>query len=182
MSGQPTDPNAGWVAPAPAQPPGPLPPAVPGWSGAGAGASPAPPPMIMTGSNGPSMLVRAVWYVFIGWWLTGIVIAVGYFAALTIIGLPIAFYLFNRIPIFLTLRPRTTTYAVEQRGGMTWYRERHIDQRPMLERALWFVLVGWWLGAIWMSVAYGLCLILIGIPIGLMMFNRVGGVMTLLRY
>lgn len=29
---------------------------------------------------------------------------------------------------------------------------------------------------------YALCLIVIGIPIGLMMFNRVGGIMTLLRY
>ena len=49
-------------------------------------------------------------------------------------------------------------------------------------RAAYFVLVGWWAGAIWMGLAYVLCLTVIGIPLGLMMFNRVGGVMTLLRY
>ena len=52
----------------------------------------------------------------------------------------------------------------------------------MWQRALWFVCVGWWLGAIWMGTAYFLCLIIIGLPIGIMMFDRTGGVMTLLRY
>jgi uncharacterized membrane protein YccF (DUF307 family) len=52
----------------------------------------------------------------------------------------------------------------------------------MWARALWFICVGWWLGAIWMSIAYFLCLIIIGLPLGIMMFNRIGGVMTLLKY
>jgi uncharacterized membrane protein YccF (DUF307 family) len=52
----------------------------------------------------------------------------------------------------------------------------------MLTRALWFVFMGWWLGALWMSVAYVFCILILTMPIGLMMFDRTGGVMTLLRY
>jgi uncharacterized membrane protein YccF (DUF307 family) len=52
----------------------------------------------------------------------------------------------------------------------------------MLLRAIWFVLVGFWLGAIWMSIAYVLCVLIVTLPFGLAMFNRVGAVMTLLRY
>jgi len=41
------------------------------------------------------------------------VIVVAYALALSILGLPFAFYLFNRIPAFLTLRGRSKTYEVE---------------------------------------------------------------------
>ena len=142
----------------------------------------ATPQVVIAPPSGPGFLVRAFWYLFVGWWLTGIVILVGYLAALTIIGLPIAFYLFNRIPTTLTLRARNKTYASETIDGVTYLRERNPNQLPLWQRALWFVVVGWWAGAVWMAVAYVLCLLIVTLPIGLMMFNRVGGVMTLLRY
>jgi uncharacterized membrane protein YccF (DUF307 family) len=68
------------------------------------------PAIIVAPPSGPGFGVRAVWYIFIGWWLTGLVIGFAYFCALVIIGLPLAFYLFNRIPLFLTLRGRSKTY------------------------------------------------------------------------
>jgi uncharacterized membrane protein YccF (DUF307 family) len=57
-----------------------------------------------------------------------------------------------------------------------------VPQRPLWLRAIWFLLVGWWFGAIYMWVAWLLCVILITLPVGLWLFNRVGAVMTLLRY
>ena len=51
--------------------------------------------------------MRTLWFVFIGWWLTGIVNIVAYLIALTVVGLPVAFMIFNRLPTVLTLRPRT---------------------------------------------------------------------------
>jgi Domain of unknown function (DUF307). len=133
---------------------------------------------------GPGFGVRAVWYIFIGWWLTGLVIGFAYFCALVIIGLPLAFYSFNRIPLFLTLRGRSKTYRVTTSadGSTTYLSTVDIQQHPMWARALWFIFVGLWLGAIWMTVAYILCLLILTMPIGIMMFDGVGGVMTLLRY
>jgi|BarGraNGADG00212_1021973.scaffolds.fasta_scaffold05736_6 uncharacterized membrane protein YccF (DUF307 family) len=166
----------------------------PNWQSAPPGWQAPPPPavnvnaqtptIVVAPSSGPGFGIRAVWFIFVGWWLTAIVIGVAYFLALTIIGLPFAFYLFNRIPIFLTLRGRTKTYqaTTSADGSTTYLSTANIEQRPMLTRALWFVFVGWWLGALWMSVAYVLCILILTMPIGLMMFDRTGGVMTLLRY
>jgi uncharacterized membrane protein YccF (DUF307 family) len=119
----------------------------------------------------PGFLVRAVWFIFIGWWLSALAVGVAYFLCAIIVGLPLAFMIFNQLPAILTLRPRTADPT-----GVP------VEQYPLWIRAVWFLLVGWWLGAFYMSVAWGLCVILITLPIGLWLFNRVGAVMTLLRY
>ena len=49
------------------------------------------PVVIARHSEGPPLLVRALWFIFIGWWLTGLVNVLAYLIALTIIGLPLAF-------------------------------------------------------------------------------------------
>ena len=124
-----------------------------------------------------------MWFLLVGWWLTAIVISIAYVLALSVIGLPFAFYIFNRIPAVLTLRGRTKTYQVDTSAdGTRTLTSANIAQLPLLLRAIWFVLIGFWLGAIWMSVAYVLCLLIVTLPFGLAMFNRVGAVMTLLRY
>ena len=139
--------------------------------------------MVVGMRTGPSFLARAVWFVLIGWWLTAIVIVVAYALALSILGLPFAFNLFNRIPAVLTLRSRSKTYEVETAAdGRRYLTATNVQQRPLLLRAIWFVLVGWWFGAIWMALAYVLCVLIVTLPFGLAMFNRVGAVMTLLRY
>jgi uncharacterized membrane protein YccF (DUF307 family) len=139
--------------------------------------------MVVGMRTGPSFLARAVWFVLIGWWLTAIVIVVAYALALSILGLPFAFNLFNRIPAVLTLRSRTKSFEVQTAADGTRYlTAANVQQRPLLLRAIWFVLVGFWFGAIWMALAYVLCVLIITMPFGLAMFNRTGAVMTLLRY
>jgi uncharacterized membrane protein YccF (DUF307 family) len=120
----------------------------------------------------PSFLVRAVWFIFIGWWLSAVAIGVAYFLCAIIIGIPLAFMIFNQLPAILTLRPRS--------AGLT--PDGTQEQLPLWLRAVWFIFIGWWLGGIYLSVAWFLCVILITLPVGLWLMNRVGGVMTLLRY
>ena len=141
------------------------------------------PQMVIAPRQGPGFLARAVWFVLIGWWLTAIVIVIAYVLALSVLGLPFAFYLFNRIPAFLTLRSRSKTYQVETAAdGTRFLTAANIEQRPMWMRAVWFICVGFWFGAIWMAVAYVLCVLILTMPFGIAMFNRVGAVMTLMRY
>jgi uncharacterized membrane protein YccF (DUF307 family) len=133
------------------------------------------PPTVWTAPpvyRGPSLLVRAIWFIFIGWWASAVAIGVAYFLCAIIIGLPLAFMIFNQLPLILTLRPRSPGLV----GDGTE------EQLPLWLRAVWFVFIGWWLGAVYLTVAWSLCVIIIGLPIGLWMMNRVGGVMTLLRY
>ncbi len=116
--------------------------------------------------------MRAVWFVFIGWWLSALAIGVAYFLCAIIIGLPLGFMIFNALPWILTLRDRTPG---TDPGGT-------VEQHPIWLRAIWFIFVGWWAGAIYMGVAWFLCVIIITLPVGLWLFNRIGAVMTLLRY
>jgi hypothetical protein len=152
------------------------------------------PVIVVAPPKGPGIGIRAVWFLLVGWWLAGLVITIAYICAVTVIGLPFAFYLFDRIPTVLTLRGRSQTYqATTSADGRTTYLNAvNIPQRPMWQRAIWFICIGWWFGAIWMSVAYVFCLLAcffcwlilpLGLlPLGLMMFDRTGGVMTLMRY
>ncbi len=138
--------------------------------------------IVITDRGGPGFLVRAVWYLLVGWWLSGLAIGLGWLLAVTIVGLPLAFMIFNRIPAIMTLRGRTVNYVASTRDGVTYLEGRQLDQRPLLLRAIYFVLVGWWLGGAWMAAAWVVGLLIITLPISIWMMNRVGGVMTLLRY
>jgi uncharacterized membrane protein YccF (DUF307 family) len=139
-------------------------------------------PAIVELKTGPSMLVRAVWYVLIGWWLTGFVMAFAWVLAITIIGLPITFYLVNRIPSVLTLRPRAQQFElVTDADGVTRYKRIATEQSSLLLRLLWFVFIGWWASLAWMIASYLLMLTIIGIPLGLMMVNRLPFVFSLHR-
>jgi uncharacterized membrane protein YccF (DUF307 family) len=140
-----------------------------------------PKTTITHGSRGPNFFLRVLWYVFIGWWLTGISLAIGYLAGLTVIGLPLAFWIFNRTGTLLTLRPRSQTTTIVEADGRAAISYQGARQRSLWLRAIWFVLVGWWAALIWMIVAYLISLTIIGIPIGIMMLNRLPEVFTLHR-
>lgn len=49
----------------------------------------------------------------------------------------------------------------------------------LLVRALYFIFFGLWLGGIWTTIAWVLTITIIGLPIGLLMLNRIPQVMTL---
>ena len=61
----------------------------------------------------------------------------------------------------------------------------NVNQRPeqinMLIRMIYFLFVGWWLGFMWLGIALVFMATVIGLPIGLLMINRTGAVMTLSR-
>ena len=137
--------------------------------------------VIVTRRQGPAFLVRVLWYLFIGWWLTGISLTLGYLAAITIVGIPLAFWIFNCTGTLLTLRPRPVTVSVSHDGGVTVVESGHREQRSLLLRVVYFVLVGWWAALIWMTIAYFLCLTILLLPVGLMMLNRLPEVFTLHR-
>ena len=141
------------------------------------------PAMVAETRSGPGLLVRALWFIFIGWWLTGIVSTVAWFAMITIIGLPLGIWLVNRVPTVLTLRPRTSyVYAWTDAAGNAQTSEVKIEQPAWWIRGLWFLVVGWWASALVMSLGFLLVVLIITMPIGLMLYNRVPFVASLYRY
>jgi uncharacterized membrane protein YccF (DUF307 family) len=133
--------------------------------------------------RGPNLLVRFVWWLFIGWWASGIAVAIAWVSLVTIIGIPLGIWIINRLPSILTLRPRTRHWTLGQDElGRTVVADHGRPQVAWPLRGVWFVLVGWWASAIWMGLAWLIQLTVIGIPIALLMFNRTPFVASLYRY
>lgn len=53
-----------------------------------------------------SFLLRAVWFVFVGWWLGLLAFKVGYLLCLTVIGMPLGVWFLHRVPLAMTLKQR----------------------------------------------------------------------------
>ena len=128
------------------------------------------------------MLVRTVWYLCVGWWLSGFVMFVAGCFIVTIVGIPLGLALVNRLPGVLTLRPATQTLmATGAVDGSLQYALHGAKQHPMWQRALYFIFIGWWASLLAMTIAWFLSVIIIGLPLALMMLNRLPAITTLRR-
>lgn len=128
--------------------------------------------------RGPGLLLRLVYFVFVGLWLSGLWAAVAWIACVTIIGLPLGTWMLNRLPEVATLKPVRGDLAVLPDGRVT---SLPSDELPLLVRAAWFVLVGWWASALWLKLAWLACATWIGLPVGFWMLGRVPYLVTLSR-
>ena len=108
------------------------------------------------------LLLRIVYFFLLGWWATGV-------------------WMLNRVPQVLTLRPvRSAVAARATRDGLQW-QARDLPQQPFVVRALYFVLIGWWLSWLWANVAWAISATVIGLPLGIWMFDRLPAITTLMR-
>lgn len=135
-------------------------------------------PVIVAHERGPGLLVRALYFILVGWWFSGIWAVVAWIFCLTIIGLPFGLYMLNRLPQVVTLKPNRGDLVLTATGRVV---ERNVPQHPFLLRALYFLLIGWWLSAIWIAIAWALNASIIGMVLGFWMFDRVPALITLAR-
>ncbi len=124
------------------------------------------------------LILRLVYFFFIGLWLSGIWATMAWVLCVTIIGLPLGVWMLNVLPQIATLQPQTKNLYVSETGEVY---TSAIQQHNFFLRAIYFLLIGWWFSAIWIAVAWGLSASIIGLPISFWMFNRVGSVLTLAR-
>ncbi|ELZ87260.1 hypothetical protein C453_02879 [Haloferax elongans ATCC BAA-1513] len=119
-----------------------------------------------------SLVVRALWFVVVGWWATPLVVNVAWFLNATIIGLPLGIKLINLVPTVLSLKePRSLTDPDSARG-----------QRSLLVRAVYFVFIGWWFSWFWANAAAFFAITVVGLPVAFWMFNRLPVVTSLYRF
>ena len=119
-----------------------------------------------------SLFVRALWFLFVGWWLTPALVNVAWLLNATIILLPLGIKLINLVPTALTLaEPRSLSDPGSARG-----------QRSLAVRAVYFLFVGWWLSWIWANVASLAAVSIVGLPLAIWMFNRLPSVTSLYRF
>jgi uncharacterized membrane protein YccF (DUF307 family) len=119
-----------------------------------------------------SLLTRGLWFVFVGWWLTPILVNAAWLLGLTVVLLPISVKLINLVPTALTLKTPESTIDPEAGRG----------QHNLVVRAVWFVFIGWWASFIWANVANVLAITVIGLPVAIWMLHRLPFVLSLYRY
>jgi uncharacterized membrane protein YccF (DUF307 family) len=133
--------------------------------------------------RGPGCLIQLLWFVFIGCWAEPIWVSVAWVFLVSIIGIPVGVWMLHRVPLVVALRdPREVRYRLRQMGKGAWvYEATGARQHPFLLRAIYFVLIGWWFSALWMALASFVCYTIIGLPIGIWMFDVVPALVSLQR-
>ena len=130
----------------------------------------------------PGCLVQLLWFALVGWWAGQIWVAIAWALMVTVIGIPLGVAMLNRVPEVIALRnPLATATVTRVDGDTVVTRSTDVPQRNLLLRALYFLLIGWWLSALWIETAYALCISIIGLPIGLWMYDRVPALLSLRR-
>jgi uncharacterized membrane protein YccF (DUF307 family) len=134
-------------------------------------------------SPGFPFILRVLWFIFIGWHVTFWWVLAAWLLNLTIIGMPLGLWMLNRVPLVLTLRTQRTYSVSETRadGAVEW-RTQSVPQNPFILRAIYFILIGWWFSLIWSLLGWLLCVTIIGLPIGVLMLNRLPEITTLMRH
>jgi uncharacterized membrane protein YccF (DUF307 family) len=132
-------------------------------------------PLVYEQSSRPGCLLQLLWFVFVGWWLGLLWVALAWLMCVSIIGLPLGITMLNRVPQIIALRGRRLVQVIPGAGV------RDVPQINPIIRVIYFLLIGIWLSALWMVVAYVLCLTIIGLPLGFLMFDAVPAIVSLKR-
>jgi uncharacterized membrane protein YccF (DUF307 family) len=131
----------------------------------------------------PSIVVRAVYFLLIGWWASGIWLSIAWFLNLTIVGMPLGIKMINRVPKIVSLKDQKITMTITQTdAGDVTVTESTSDQYPLTVRAVYFLLGGWWLSGIWMSIAWVASITIVGLPAAVWMYSRLPFVVSLYKY
>jgi uncharacterized membrane protein YccF (DUF307 family) len=128
------------------------------------------------------LFVRALYYIFVGWWLSGLLMFAAGVCIASVVLLPVGLALVNRLPQVMTLRPHSTAVSAQLLAdGSMQYTVGSEAQRSMVVRTVYFCLVGWWAGMLVMAAAWLLSVLILTMPLGLMLLNRVPAAVTLRR-
>jgi uncharacterized membrane protein YccF (DUF307 family) len=131
--------------------------------------------------QGHSIFVRALWFLAIGWWLSGVFITLGYLLTLSVVLLPVGLWFLNRVPQAQTLRARTRQFTTEFRDNAIVFTEGNKQQVAWYLRLL-YLPVGLVLGLVWLALAWIVSLTIVGLPLSIMMIDRAPAVITLQRH
>ena len=137
--------------------------------------------VIMAESPEPNLVLRVLWFIFVGWWVSFLTMSVAGLLQITIIGIPATIWMINRIPQVMTLRSSRKLQTVQNQDGVTVVSYSDRQQLKWWVRAIYYVLVGWWATMLWLVVLWLFGVLIITLPISFWMGGQVGKVQTLRR-
>jgi uncharacterized membrane protein YccF (DUF307 family) len=134
------------------------------------------------GGGSPPLVVRAVYFLLVGWWASGVWLSVAWLLNVTIILTPLGIKMINLVPKIVSLKERRIDTEASTVDGEVRVTQRTPDQHSLLLRAPYFVFVGWWLSGIWMGLAWLASITIVGLPLAVWMYGKLPFVVSLYRY
>lgn len=138
----------------------------------------APPVVVKVKTHG--LIVRAVYYIFIGWWFGLFWALLSWVMYATVIGAPLGVKMMNRIPGAISLKAREKDIkVVDEASG---YKVTEVDrqQHAWWVRVLYYP-IGLVLSLIAILLGWLLCAFLITLPLGIIVFDKVPAIASLRR-
>ena len=137
--------------------------------------------VIMPESPEPNFVLRVLWFLFLGWWLSFGAIVVAALLQLTIIGIPGGIWVINRLPQIMTLKSSKKLQVTENQGGVTVVSYGDREQLKWWIRAIYYLLVGCWATILWLFLVWVMGVLIITLPISFWMVGQTGKIQTLRR-
>jgi uncharacterized membrane protein YccF (DUF307 family) len=126
------------------------------------------------------IIVRALYFIFIGWWWGLVVAFFGWFLYATVIGAPLGIKVLNAVPGAISLKGREKQLKLTQTQEGYEVTTERIEQRRWWIRVLWYPF-GLVFSFFAILLAWLLCVFLITLPLGIMLFNKVPAIASLYR-
>lgn len=137
--------------------------------------------IIIAESSEPNLVIRIIWFFVVGWWLSALATIAAIVLQLTLIGIPLAIWLINRLPQIVTLKSSRKLQISESSAGVVVVQHADREQLVFWQRALYYVLIGWWAVSLWLTLAWFVAVTVIGLPLAFWMYGATGKVQTLRR-
>jgi uncharacterized membrane protein YccF (DUF307 family) len=134
--------------------------------------------VITTQSHKHSLFTRFIWFLVVGWWASGVFIFLGLVGLASVVLAPLGFWFINRVPKVQTLRNRSTHWTSTEHDGVTHVSEQRPEQHPWYLRLL-YLPAGFFLGLVWLSIAWLVSLPVITLPLSIWMIDRAPAIITL---
>jgi uncharacterized membrane protein YccF (DUF307 family) len=125
-------------------------------------------------------IVRALYYIFIGWWFGLLWALLSWLVYATVIGAPLGAVMLNKVPGMISLKQRERRYKVVSTRGGHDVAEEKPQQRRWWIRVIYYPF-GLIFSLITIFVGWLLCVFIITLPLGIIIFNKVPAIASLHR-
>ena len=138
-----------------------------------------PPPVVVKVKE-HGFIVRALYYLLIGWWFGLFWVLLSWFMYATVIGAPLGIIMFNKVPGAISLKARERDIQVTSDTEGYAVKQVALEQRPLWVRVLYYPF-GLVFSLLAIFLGWSLCVLIITLPLGIMLFNKVPAIASLHR-